>query len=71
MKIIINDVEFNEEESLFLKKVIEDSLEFWSTAKEDTEEFPWELFEDHTVELNNSALLKLQSVNIKIFSLLR
>jgi hypothetical protein len=69
MKIIINDIEFSEEESLFLKKVIEDSLEFWSTAKEDTGEFPWELFEDHTVEINNSALCKLRLANIKTFSL--
>jgi len=67
--IVLADEEFE-----FLKSVIENTLRFWADAHNETEFFPWELFEEDSIpaEINDNAkqaLNKLKFMDINTFDL--
>jgi len=67
-------IELTNEEWDFLKKyIIEDTLCFWEQTKQQTDKFPYELFEDEIVKkiqnIRKDTLDKLEQININVYKL--
>jgi len=67
-------IELTNEEWDFLKKyIIEDTLSFWEQTKQETDRFPYELFEDEIVKkiqnIRKDTLDKLEQININVYKL--
>jgi len=67
-------IELTNEEWDFLKKyIIEDTLSFWEQTKQQTDKFPYELFEDEIVKkiqnIRKDTLDKLEQININVYKL--
>lgn len=66
--ISLNNAEFET-----LKMIIESTLKFWSTCKDELQEFPWELFDedlkDKVLALDKKFLGHLNAIGIETYGM--